>query len=84
MSRALPVLEFVEPAPATAAGPQSEGWTRRFVAGGERLLEAARLYRELRFEVRLEKPGPEDLREECGDCRLALEHYRIVYTRRSA
>ena len=83
MSRALPVLEYDAPVAATEPGPEAEGWTRRFVAGGERLVEATRLYRELQFEVRLEKPGPEDLREECGDCRLALQQYRIVYTRRA-
>lgn len=58
------------------------GWTRRFVAGPPRLEEAAELYRSLGLEVRLERPDPVELAEACGDCRLALELFRILYTRR--
>ena len=36
----------------------------------------------LGHEVRLETLSPEELAEECGDCRLALELFRVVYTRR--
>jgi hypothetical protein len=32
--------------------------------------------------VRLETLSPEELAEECGDCRLALELFRVVYTRK--
>lgn len=52
------------------------------MALGDRLAETVQLYRELGFDVRLERPGAEDLREECSDCRLALELFRIIYTRR--
>lgn len=58
------------------------GWTRRFVAGPPRLDEAVALYRSLGLEVRLERPEPVELAEACGDCRLALELFRILYTRR--
>ena len=53
------------------------------MAVGSRLDEAVALYRQLGFVVRLELPSAEDLREECSDCRLALELYRILYTRRT-
>jgi hypothetical protein len=76
--RTLPLVD--RPGPA---GPEAEGWTRRFMAAGDRLVEATRLYGELGFEVRLERPGTTDLREECGDCHLALQQFRIVYTRRA-
>jgi hypothetical protein len=76
--RSLPVLDR---APAT--GPESEGWTRRFVAVGDRLTEAIRLYGYLGFQIRLEPPGPADLRDECGECRLAQAQFRVIYTRRS-
>lgn len=76
-SRPLPVLDR-----PVAAGPESEGWTRRFVAVGDRLAEATRLYEELGYQIRLEPPGPEDLRAECGECRLALAQFRVIYTRR--
>lgn len=77
MGRPLPVVD-----PPASQGPEGEGWTRRFMAAGDRLGEASRLYSQLGFEIRLERPGAEDLRVECGDCRLALEQFRIIYTRR--
>jgi hypothetical protein len=80
MGRPLPIVEAgVRPADAL----EQEGWERRFVAVGSRLDEAAALYRQLGFMVRLEPPTAADLREECSDCRLALESYRVLYTRRS-
>jgi hypothetical protein len=59
-----------------------EGWIRRFVGGPPRLGELRELYESLGHEVRLETLSPEELAEECGDCRLALELFRVVYTRR--
>jgi hypothetical protein len=59
-----------------------EGWIRRFVGGPPRLLEIREVYETLGHEVRLETLSPEELAEECGDCRLALELFRVVYTRR--
>ena len=59
---------------------QEEGWT----ALGRRLNEAAELYRQLGFEVRLE---PVDLNEEetagaegCKDCFVTMQA-RTIYTR---
>ena len=60
-----------------------EGWIRRFVGGPPRLLEVREIYETLGHEVRLETLSPEELAEECGDCRLALELFRVVYTRRT-
>ena len=59
-----------------------EGWERRFMVAGERVEESAALYRRLGFAVRIERPAAAELREECGDCRLALTLFRVVYTRR--
>ncbi len=63
---------------------QAEGWTRRFTALGRRLNEAAELYSELGYEVRLE---PVDLDEEetagaegCKDCFVTMQA-RTIYTR---
>jgi hypothetical protein len=63
---------------------QGEGWTRRFIAFGRRLNEAAELYSELGFEVRLE---PVDLYQEetmeaesCKNCFVTMQA-RTIYTR---
>jgi hypothetical protein len=63
---------------------QAEGWTRRFTALGRRLNEAAELYNELGYEVRLE---PVNLDEEgaagaegCKDCFVTMQA-RTIYTR---
>jgi hypothetical protein len=63
---------------------QEEGWTRRFTALGRRLNEAAELYRQLGFDVRVE---PVDLNEEetagaggCKDCFVTMQA-RTIYTR---
>jgi hypothetical protein len=58
------------------------GWERRFMAAGPRVEESVALYRALGFDVRLARPGAAELREECGDCRMALELFRVLYTRR--
>lgn len=58
----------------------ADGWTRRLTADGERLMEAARTYRGLGFEVRLE---PVDLCSPgCAAClHGAPESIKIIYTR---
>ena len=63
---------------------QDEGWTRRFIALGRRLNEAAELYSQLGYEVRLE---PVNLDEEesmgaesCKDCFVTVQA-RTIYTR---
>jgi hypothetical protein len=80
MGRPLPIAE---PGSGRTDPLERDGWERRFMAVGSRLEEAVALYRQLGFVVRLELPSAEDLREECSDCRLALELYRILYTRRT-
>ena len=84
MARDLPVLDAAPAAPPPDAHKElvANGWTRRFMAAGPRAAESALLYESLGFEVHLEPPGLEDLREECGDCRLALATFRVLYTRR--
>ena len=59
-----------------------EGWMRRFVGGPPRLQEFVALYESLGYEVHLEQQLAGELREECGDCTLALMLFRVVYTRR--
>lgn len=59
-----------------------DGWIRRFVGGPPRLAEQVEEYRSLGMEVRTEPVPPEELEEHCRGCVLALQLYRIVYTRR--
>lgn len=61
----------------------TDGWIRRFVGGPPRLNEVRELYEELGLEVLLDDLSPEELREECGGCVLALSLFQVVYTRRS-
>jgi hypothetical protein len=58
------------------------GWTRRFVGGPPRLQEMVELYKALGYEVWLEPQAPEEFRDECEDCTLALRLFRVVYTRK--
>lgn len=58
-----------------------EGWVRRFVGGPPRLLEMTELYESLGHEVLLDPLTPGELGRRCGDCALALELFRVVYTR---
>lgn len=67
--------------PALEPAGFPDGWTRRFVAAPPRLQEAVELYRELGLEVRLERPGPEDLAEVCEGCLAAAALFRVIYTR---
>jgi len=72
---------------------EKEGWTRQFTASEPRLSEAAALYRDLGFEVRLEglpikqgcDPCTGDEREDPEECRACFEgfeeQYRIIFTR---
>ncbi|RPI79698.1 MAG: hypothetical protein EHM45_01825 [Desulfobacteraceae bacterium] len=70
-----------------------EGWERKFIACEPRLSEAAALYREIGFEVRLEPLPPKSECSPCagakegpsGECRVCFEgvedQYRIIYIR---
>ena len=59
-----------------------DGWVRRFVAAPPRLDEAAKLYEQLGFELRLEQVEPSELPPVCGDCTMMLGLARAIYTRR--
>jgi hypothetical protein len=83
MPRELPIADAAPALPARERALTAEGWTRRFMAVGPRAEEAVALYRQLGFEVLLDLPTAEELREECGDCRLALDLFRVLYTRKS-
>lgn len=74
-------LPATEP-PTDAAALAAAGWERRFMAAGPRIEESVALYRALGYEVWLARPSAAELREECGDCRMALELFRVLYTRR--
>lgn len=67
------------PDPARVA----DGWERRFIADGERAVEAIRLYEDLGFEVAADPLKPEELAGECTDCQLLmLLQFKTIYTRR--
>jgi hypothetical protein len=60
-----------------------DSWERRFIADPQRAQEAADVYRQAGFEVRVEAAIPDDLRDECESCWLVTNRYfRVVYTRR--
>jgi hypothetical protein len=75
------LAQMVEPSGKSEKELVAEGWTRRFVEGPARLKEMVETYRSLGFEVWLESQAPEELREECHDCMLALALFRVIYTR---
>ena len=61
----------------------ADRWERRFVADPDRAREAAELYGQAGFEVRVEPGVPEGLREECGSCWLVKAgFFQVIYTRR--
>jgi len=62
-----------------------ENWQRRFVADPQRAQEAAEVYRQAGFDVRVETEIPEALREACTGCWLVQAgFFRVIYTRRPA
>jgi len=61
----------------------AEGWERRFIADAARADEAVALYESLGFEVVADPIRPDEMGEDCEDCRLlALMKFRTIYTRR--
>lgn len=58
------------------------GWERRFIAAPPQLESVADLYRQLGFEVRLERITRDELESYCSDCSLALHLFRAIYVRR--
>ena len=65
--------------------PETEGWTRRSVAGDPRLSEAVNLYRELGFEVLLLPAGDSAADKADGACAQCLaggnNGEMVIYTR---
>lgn len=69
----------LRPDPARLA----DGWERRFIADASRADEAVALYESLGFEVVADPIRPDEMGEDCEDCRLlALMKFRTIYTRR--
>jgi hypothetical protein len=67
------------PDPARVA----DGWERRFVTDGRRAEEMAELYRHLGFEVCTDPVTPEQVGDDCADCRLImLLEFKTIYTRK--
>lgn len=60
----------------------AEGWVRRFMADRERLPEYRDLYTSLGFEVRTEVIRPDEISDQCADCRLLIcRQFATLYTR---
>ncbi len=69
----------LQPDPALVA----EGWERRFTADEQRAKEAMELYSQLGYEVRAEPVRPEELHDNCLDCRTVVSfHFQTIYTRK--
>jgi hypothetical protein len=68
------------PDPALVA----EGWERRFTTDDQRAKEAMELYSQLGYEVRAERVRPEELHDDCVDCRTIVSfHFQTIYTRKN-
>jgi hypothetical protein len=60
-----------------------EGWQRRFVVEARRVQEYVGVYETMGFETVVDPVRPEQVEDECGDCRLMLiSDFRVIYTRR--
>lgn len=72
-------LERITPDPARLA----DGWKRRFVIERNRIADLVALYEEGGFEVVADAVTPEQLEDDCTDCKLVVHlDYVQVYTRR--
>jgi hypothetical protein len=61
----------------------ADGWERRFIADGRRAEEMMALYRELGFEVCADPVRPEQMEDDCEDCKLLmLLEFKTIYTRK--
>jgi len=60
-----------------------EGWERRFTADEQRAKEAMELYSQLGYEVRAEPVSPDELDDDCQDCRAVVSYrFCTIYTRK--
>ncbi|MBP8137636.1 MAG: hypothetical protein KAY61_05475 [Candidatus Eisenbacteria bacterium] len=72
-------LERITPDPARLA----DGWKRRFVIERARVGDLVALYEEGGFEVVADAVAPEQLEDDCTDCKLVVHlDYVQVYTRK--
>ena len=61
----------------------AQGWERRFTADDQRAKEAMELYAQLGYEVRAEPVLPEELQDDCQDCKTVVSYYfQTIYTRK--
>jgi hypothetical protein len=61
----------------------AQGWERRFTADEHRAKEAMELYSRWGYEVRAEPVLPEDLQDDCQDCKTVVSFYfQTIYTRK--
>jgi hypothetical protein len=61
----------------------AQGWERRFTADEQRAKEAMELYTQLGYEVRAEPVLPEELQDDCQDCKTVVSFYfQTIYTRK--
>jgi hypothetical protein len=61
----------------------AQGWERRFTADEQRAKEAMQLYNQLGYEVRAEPVLPEELQDDCSDCKTVVSYYfQTIYTRK--
>jgi hypothetical protein len=61
----------------------AQGWERRFTADEQRAKEAMELYAQLGYEVRAEPVLPEELQDDCQDCKTVVSYYfQTIYTRK--
>lgn len=60
----------------------AEGWEQRFIADARMARDAVETYNELGYEVKLESVSTEGLRNECSGCKILLEKFNVVYTRK--
>jgi hypothetical protein len=68
-----------EPNPELVA----QGWERRFMADRVRAEESIDLYESMGYEVLAEPVRPEELRDECLDCKVVVYFsYVTIYTRK--
>jgi len=63
----------------------AQGWERRFTADAQRANEAMELYEKLGYEVRAEPVRPQELDDDCVDCRTVVSfHFLAIYTRKKS
>lgn len=61
----------------------ARGWERRFIADEQRAREAMELYSQLGYEVRAEPVLPEELPDDCENCKTVVSFYfQTIYTRK--